>query len=123
MFSMSVHTIQESCGKSRGEEERSSRMGTSELSSTLQSMFGSEQGSFPGTQRSLFSLVALTGNLKIRDGKTEIMVWWVLIDLLAIFFLFYIFSAPLIKSTSTAYTNTAPLISLKYPVRKSRKKV
>jgi len=47
MFSMSVHTTQDSCGKSTGDDERSSSIGTSELSSTLQSMFASGHTSFP----------------------------------------------------------------------------
>lgn len=42
MFSISVPTSHCSCRKSMGEEDRSSRMGTSELSSILKSTFGSE---------------------------------------------------------------------------------
>lgn len=42
IFSISVPTIHCSCRKSMGEEDRSSRMGTSELSSILKSTFGSE---------------------------------------------------------------------------------
>lgn len=42
MFSMSVPTSHCSWGKSMGDEDLSSRMGMSELSSTLKSTFGSE---------------------------------------------------------------------------------
>lgn len=47
MFWMSVHTSQHSWGKSTGEDDLSSSIGTSELSSTLQSVLDSGQSSFP----------------------------------------------------------------------------
>ncbi len=50
MFSMSVATSQQSWGQSVGEEEVSSRMGMSELSSTLLSTPGGPQESFPKEQ-------------------------------------------------------------------------
>lgn len=52
MFSISVHTSQDSWGKSTGDEDLSSNIGTSELSSSLQSAFDSGHGSFPaGSKR------------------------------------------------------------------------